>query len=129
MGDSRSPVFIIGVASGLLGLHQHTLRIYEVEGLVKPARRSNQRLYSEDDLEIIRHIRYLTSQAGVNLAGVRLLLALESSGRASFKEIQALSEGDGIEDWSDGASPKTSVSGNRQSASSGRPDKTKVSEE
>ena len=97
-GRSR-PVFVISIASEMLGVHQHTLRIYEDEGLITPARRSNQRLYSEADIELLQHIRYLTSVLGLNLAGVHLIFQLERAGRVSFAEIQALAAGEPIDQY------------------------------
>lgn len=70
------PVYVISIAADLLGLHPRTLRIYEEKGLVQPARRNHQRLYSERDLERVRMIRHLTQEVGLNLAGVRLLLEM-----------------------------------------------------
>lgn len=68
------PVYVISIAADLIGLHPRTLRIYEEKGLVQPARRNHQRLYSERDLERVRLIRHLTQEVGLNLAGVRVLL-------------------------------------------------------
>jgi DNA-binding transcriptional MerR regulator len=66
------------VAAELVSVHPRTLRIYEGEGLVRPARTpTNIRLYSENDLRRILWIRHLTQNLGVNLAGVRVLFALE----------------------------------------------------
>lgn len=70
------PVYVISIAADLLGLHPRTLRIYEEKGLVQPARRNHQRLYSERDLERVRMIRHLTREVGLNLAGVRLVLEM-----------------------------------------------------
>jgi DNA-binding transcriptional MerR regulator len=86
-------VFVISIASDMLGVHQHTLRIYEDEGLIRPARRNNQRLYSEADIELLRRIRYLTAELGLNLAGVQILLKLEAAGRFTFDELHALADG------------------------------------
>jgi MerR family transcriptional regulator/heat shock protein HspR len=67
------------VAAGLVSVHPRTLRIYEGEGLVCPARTpTNIRLYSENDLRRILWIRHLTQNLGVNLAGVRVLFELEA---------------------------------------------------
>lgn len=71
--DDR-PVYVISIAADLAGLHPRTLRIYEEKGLVQPARRNNNRLYSERDLERVRLIRHLTQEVGLNLAGVKVLL-------------------------------------------------------
>jgi len=66
------------VAAELVSVHPRTLRIYEGEGLVLPARTpTNIRLYSENDLRRILWIRHLTQNLGVNLAGVRVLFELE----------------------------------------------------
>ena len=76
--DASRPVYIISVAAELVSVHPRTLRIYEGEGLVRPARTpTNIRLYSENDLRRILWIRHLTQNLGVNLAGVRVLFELE----------------------------------------------------
>lgn len=68
-------MYVISIAASIAGCHPRTLRIYEEEGLVEPVRTdSNIRLYSDEDLQRVRIIRYLTQQRGVNLAGVKLLL-------------------------------------------------------
>jgi len=64
----------------LAGCHPRTLRIYEEEGLLDPVRTdTNIRLYSDQDLDRVRAIRYLTQTRGVNLAGVKLLLQLRDA--------------------------------------------------
>ncbi len=76
--DPSHPVYIISVAASLVQVHPRTLRIYEDEGLIAPARTpSNIRLYSEDDIRRVLWIRHLTQDRGVNLAGVRILFELE----------------------------------------------------
>src|SRR3954463_849658 len=71
-------VFMISVAAELAGMHPQTLRIYEARGLVKPKRSPKQtRLYSQRDVARLRRINELTTQAGMNLAGVERVLALE----------------------------------------------------
>jgi MerR family transcriptional regulator/heat shock protein HspR len=73
-------VYVISIAAGLAGCHPRTLRIYEEEGLLDPVRTdTNIRLYSDEDLERVRAIRYLTQNRGVNLAGVKLLLQLRDA--------------------------------------------------
>ena len=75
MARGSRPVYVISIAASIAGCHPRTLRIYEEEGLVEPVRTdSNIRLYSDEDLQRVRIIRYLTQQRGVNLAGVKLLL-------------------------------------------------------
>lgn len=77
MNNRSQPVYMIGVASELCGVHPQTLRQYERIGLVKPARvGTKNRLYSEDDIDRVRRIQRLTQDMGVNLAGVELVLKL-----------------------------------------------------
>jgi MerR family transcriptional regulator, heat shock protein HspR len=76
--DPGRPVYVISVAAELVRVHPRTLRIYEVEGLLCPARTpTNIRLYSENDVRRVLWIRHLTQNLGVNLAGVRILFELE----------------------------------------------------
>ena len=76
--DPSRPVYVISVAASLLRVHPRTLRIYEGEGLLSPARTpTNIRLYSENDVRRALWIRHLTQNLGVNLAGVRILFELE----------------------------------------------------
>ena len=78
MAGGNRPVYVISIAAGIAGCHPRTLRIYEEEGLLEPVRtQTNIRLYSDEDLQRVRVIRYLTQVRGVNLAGVKLLLQLE----------------------------------------------------
>ena len=71
------PRYMISVAADLVGMHPQTLRIYEQKGLVRPKRTpGNTRLYSERDLERLRAIQRLTTDLGLNLAGVEAVLAL-----------------------------------------------------
>jgi MerR family transcriptional regulator/heat shock protein HspR len=76
--DPGRPVYVISVAASIVSVHPRTLRIYEDEGLIEPARTpSNIRLYSENDIRRVMWIRHLTRERGVNLAGVRILFELE----------------------------------------------------
>jgi MerR family transcriptional regulator/heat shock protein HspR len=69
-------VYVISVAAELAGVHPQTLRIYERRGLLDPARTgAGNRRYSDEDIELLRRIQDLTN-AGVNLEGVRRILAL-----------------------------------------------------
>ena len=75
--DDR-PIYMISVAAELVGMHPQTLRIYESKGLVRPKRTAgNTRLYSERDVERLRVIQKLTTELGLNLSGVELVLKLE----------------------------------------------------
>jgi MerR family transcriptional regulator, heat shock protein HspR len=76
--DYERPRYMISVAAELVGMHPQTLRIYESKGLVRPGRTSGgTRLYSELDLERLKLIQRLTTELGLNLAGVARVLALE----------------------------------------------------
>lgn len=81
------PVYTIGVAARLLGVSPQTLRVIEREGLLEPHRtEANSRLYSENDLLLLQRIRTLVSEEGVNLAGVKLILEMESKmGKMTIK--------------------------------------------
>jgi MerR family transcriptional regulator/heat shock protein HspR len=75
--DDR-PRYMISVAAELVGMHPQTLRIYETKGLVRPRRTpGNTRLYSNADLDRLRLIQRLTTELGLNLAGVETVLRLE----------------------------------------------------
>jgi MerR family transcriptional regulator/heat shock protein HspR len=75
--QENQPVYMIGVAAQLCGVHPQTLRQYERLGLVVPSRvGAKNRLYSENDIERVRRIQRLTQHMGVNLAGVEIVLKL-----------------------------------------------------
>jgi MerR family transcriptional regulator/heat shock protein HspR len=78
MNDGDRPRYMISVAAELVGMHPQTLRIYEQKGLVNPQRTAgNTRLYSDTDVERLRLIQRLTSDWGLNLAGVERVLHME----------------------------------------------------
>ena len=79
MGSMRKrPVFMIGIAADLIGVHPQTLRMYEQKGLLRPRKSlKNTRLYSQEDVELGRYIQKLTQELGTNLAGVKRILDLE----------------------------------------------------
>ena len=78
MNLRKRPVFMIGIASELIGVHPQTLRMYEQKGLLHPRKSiKNTRLYSQEDIELGRYIQRLTQEMGMNLAGVKKVLDLE----------------------------------------------------
>jgi MerR family transcriptional regulator, heat shock protein HspR len=82
---------MISVAAELVGMHPQTLRIYETKGLVRPGRTpGGTRLYSEHDLERLREIQRLTTELGLNLAGVRRVIALEDELDVLRKQLDRL---------------------------------------
>jgi MerR family transcriptional regulator, heat shock protein HspR len=69
---------MISVAADLVGMHPQTLRVYEAKGLVRPARTpGGTRLYSDADLERLRLIQRLTTELGLNLAGVEHVIRMQ----------------------------------------------------
>ncbi len=81
--DERA-VYVISVAAELAGVHPQTLRIYERKGLLQPKRtQGNTRRYSQRDIEHLQRIQDLTQAAGVNLAGVKIIMEMQA-------EIEAL---------------------------------------
>ena len=78
MNLRKRPVFMIGIASELIGVHPQTLRMYEQKGLLLPRKSiKNTRRYSQEDIELGRYIQKLTQEMGMNLAGVKKVLDLE----------------------------------------------------
>lgn len=70
---------MISVAAELAGMHPQTLRIYEARGLITPRRSpKGTRLYSDEDVERLRRIQQLTTELGMNLAGVEKVFELEA---------------------------------------------------
>ena len=95
MDDDR-PVYIISAAADLLGVHARTLHLYEEKGLLVPVRKGNRRFYSANDLQWIRALRYLVHERGINLEGVRQLLALKSQWAYQQDYVTELVE---CQDW------------------------------
>ena len=90
MIDDR-PRYMISVAAELVGMHPQTLRMYEQKGLVTPKRTAgNTRLYSEADLERLRLIQRLTTELGLNLAGVEAVLDLEEQLQRMQAQLERL---------------------------------------
>jgi MerR family transcriptional regulator, heat shock protein HspR len=88
--DER-PRYMISVAADLVGMHPQTLRIYEQKGLVRPKRTAgNTRVYSDADVERLQLIQKLTTDLGLNLAGVELVLRLEDELKKAHARIERL---------------------------------------
>ena len=85
--------YMISVAAELVGMHQQTLRMYESKGLVRPGRTpGGTRLYSETDLARLREIQRLTTELGLNLAGVEHVLRLEDELRKAHARTMRLEQ-------------------------------------
>jgi MerR family transcriptional regulator/heat shock protein HspR len=89
--DRERGVFMISVAAELAEMHPQTLRMYEARGLIEPKRSpKGTRLYSHADVERLRRIQQLTSDAGMNLAGVEKVFELESQLQRMQRKVGAL---------------------------------------
>jgi MerR family transcriptional regulator/heat shock protein HspR len=89
--DQERGVFMISVAAELAGMHPQTLRVYETRGLIKPSRSPKKtRLYSQKDVELLRRIQELTTEFGMNLAGVERVLELEKTMAMMRKRLERL---------------------------------------
>jgi MerR family transcriptional regulator/heat shock protein HspR len=90
MADDR-PRYMISVAAELVGMHPQTLRMYEQKGLVHPQRTAgNTRLYSDVDVERLRLIQRLTTELGLNLAGVERVLHMEDELESLRKRMERM---------------------------------------
>jgi len=84
-------VFMISVAAELAEMHPQTLRMYEARGLIEPQRSpKGTRLYSQDDVERLRRIQEMTTEWGMNLAGVERVLELEEKLLRMRRKVEAL---------------------------------------
>jgi MerR family transcriptional regulator/heat shock protein HspR len=94
--DDSRPVYVISVAADLAGMHPQTLRAYDRQGLVTPGRAAGRgRRYSERDVALLREVHRLSQDEGVNLAGVKRILELETYVAAlqlHIRELQAALE-------------------------------------
>ena len=93
--DTQRGVFMISVAAELAEMHPQTLRMYEARGLIEPQRSpKGTRLYSQEDVERLRRIQEMTTELGLNLAGVERVLELErqlEAARARLEQLEARS--------------------------------------
>ncbi len=93
MSLRKRPVYMIGIASELIGVHPQTLRMYEQKGLLRPRKSiKNTRLYSQEDVDLGRYIQRLTQEMGMNLAGVKKVLDLERQKARLEADNRALRE-------------------------------------
>jgi MerR family transcriptional regulator, heat shock protein HspR len=91
MTEQDRPRYMISVAAELVGMHPQTLRIYEQKGLVRPKRTAgNTRLYSDADVERLRLINRLTTELGLNLAGVERVLHLEDELQRMHRRLERM---------------------------------------
>jgi MerR family transcriptional regulator, heat shock protein HspR len=85
--------FSISAVAKMFSVHQQTIRLYEKEGLLTPKRsEGNTRLFSEEDIEKLEEIIYLTHQLGINLAGVQMILKLKKQMKKMQQQMNQLFE-------------------------------------
>jgi MerR family transcriptional regulator/heat shock protein HspR len=91
--DEDRGVYMISVAAELAEMHPQTLRVYEARGLIRPKRSpKNTRLYSQRDVERLRRIQQMTSERGLNLAGVETVLEMEEKLERMKAELRRMRE-------------------------------------
>jgi MerR family transcriptional regulator, heat shock protein HspR len=89
--DADRGVFMISVAAELAEMHPQTLRMYEARGLIEPKRSpKGTRLYSQRDVDMLRRIQEMTTDLGLNLAGVERVLELEQQLARATRRLQDL---------------------------------------
>jgi MerR family transcriptional regulator/heat shock protein HspR len=89
--DEERGVFMISVAAELAEMHPQTLRMYEARGLINPKRSpKNTRLYSQRDVERLRRIQQMTTEEGLNLAGVETVLQMEERVERMRAELERM---------------------------------------
>ncbi len=74
--EKNEPRYVISIAAQLIGCQAYTLRYYEKIGIIEPHRTRGRRLYSERDIALLRRVKTLVDDMGVNLAGVEVILRL-----------------------------------------------------
>lgn len=85
--------FSISAVAKMFSVHQQTIRLYEKEGLICPKRSAgNTRLFSEEDIDRLEEVVYLTHQLGINLAGVEMILKLKKQMKLMQQEMNKLFE-------------------------------------
>ncbi|MBA3422450.1 MAG: MerR family transcriptional regulator [Thermoleophilaceae bacterium] len=89
--DPARGVYMISIAAQLAGMHPQTLRIYEMRGLITPKRSpKNTRLYSQEDVDRLQRIQELTTELGLNLAGVERVMELEAELVRTRRRVERL---------------------------------------
>ncbi len=91
--NKKEPLYMIGAVSRMFNIHPQTLRLYEREGLLTPSRTEGKtRLYSQEDIEKLEFILFLTRELGINLAGVDAILRMKEQMEQMQRQIEYLLE-------------------------------------
>ena len=89
--DNTEPRYVISVAAKILGIQTHTLRYYERIGVIEPCRsQGNIRLYSERDIALLRRVKTLVDDMGINLAGAEVILRMMRRMSEMQEELERL---------------------------------------
>jgi MerR family transcriptional regulator/heat shock protein HspR len=89
--EHHEPCYVISIAARMVGMHAQSLRHYERLGLIRPSRSSGRvRLYSQADIERLRHIQRLVNDLGVNLAGAEVVIRMNERIRRMEDEMERL---------------------------------------
>jgi len=89
----KKAFYSISAVAEMFTIHQQTIRLYEKEGLITPKRsEGNTRLFSEEDIEQLEQVIYLTHQMGINIAGVQMILKLQKKMQKMQKEMNKIFE-------------------------------------
>ncbi len=89
--SDNEPRYIISVAARLVGVQTHTLRYYERIGIIEPSRsKGNIRLYSERDIDVLRRVKTLMDDLGINLAGVEVILRMSERMLEMQREFESM---------------------------------------
>jgi len=92
MDERNEPRYIISIAARMVGVETHTLRYYERVGVLEPSRSKGRiRLYSERDIELLKRVKMLMEELGVNLAGVEVILRMSEKMLYLQRELAELS--------------------------------------
>ena len=91
MMKRKKGYFSISAVAKMFSVHQQTIRLYEKEGLITPKRsEGNTRIFSEEDVDRLEEIIYLTHEVGINLAGVEMILKLQKRIKNLQSQINGL---------------------------------------
>jgi len=91
VGQNSEPCYVISVAARLVGVQVHTLRYYERIGVIEPSRSpGNMRLYSERDIALLRRVKSLMEELGINLAGIEVIMRMSQRLAELQNEVEQL---------------------------------------
>lgn len=89
--QNNEPCYVISVAARMVGVRVHTLRYYERIGIIEPSRSpGNVRLYSERDIILLRRVKSLMDDLGINLAGIEVIMRMSQRLAELQSEVERL---------------------------------------